>query len=85
MDAHVDAQALLWCFCPTEYNFCHKTPGCVGVHACFLYAHGFMLSFINSEVPYFPFTYRQSCSDLGVVNFQELLIPNEPWLLFVAM
>lgn len=45
------------------------------MHACFLYAHGFMLSLSNSEVPYFPFTYGRGCSAL-VVNSQELLISN---------
>lgn len=37
-----------------------------------------MLSFNNSEVPYFPFIYRQGCSAVGAVDFQELLIPNAP-------
>lgn len=54
---------------PQSTTSVRKTPGCVGVHACFLYAHGFMLSFNNSEVPYFAFAYRQGCSALGVVNF----------------
>lgn len=56
-------------FVPQSTTSVRKTRGCVGVHACFLYAHGFMLSFNNSEVPYFPFTYRQGFSALGVVNF----------------
>lgn len=53
---------------PQSTTSVRKKKGCVGVHAGFLYAHGFMLSLNNSEVPYLPFTYRQGCSTVGVVN-----------------
>lgn len=40
-------------FVPQSTTSVTKKRGCVGVHACFLYAHGFMLSLNNSEIPYF--------------------------------